>query len=57
MYIIVFLSPCRSMSGTHLLRMGHNRSSSRGSSKDFSIATPEEYVKGFGGDFVIKRVG
>lgn len=48
---------CRSMSGTHLLRMGHSRSSSKGSLKDFTIATPEEYVKRFGGDFVIKRVG
>ncbi|ELU03368.1 hypothetical protein CAPTEDRAFT_150877 [Capitella teleta] len=45
------------MSGTHLLRMGHIRTPSRGSKdKDATIATPEEYVRKYGGDFVINRV-
>ncbi|KAK2176011.1 hypothetical protein NP493_691g01009 [Ridgeia piscesae] len=37
----------RSMSGVHLIRYGHRRAASK--SKDFSVATPEEFVKRFGG--------
>ena len=46
----------RSMSGHHLAKYGHQRSLSRGHSKDFTVATPEEFVKRFGGDRVINKV-
>ena len=48
---------CRSMSGVHLIRYGHRRAASK--SKDFSVATPEEFVKRFGGASitVINKVG
>ena len=44
------------MSGHHLAKYGHQRSLSRGHSKDFTVATPEEFVKRFGGDRVINKV-
>jgi len=44
------------MSGHHIARYGHQRSLSRGHSKDFTVATPEEFVKRFGGDRVINKV-
>lgn len=47
---------CRSMSGVHLMKFGHYRTLSRGSLKDFTVATPEEFVKKFGGDRVINKV-
>ena len=46
----------RSMSGHHIAKYGHQRSLSRGLSKDFTVATPEEFVKQFGGDRVINKV-
>ena len=47
----------RSMSGHHIAQNGLQRSLSRGlSSKDFTVATPEEFVKRFGGDRVINKV-
>jgi len=46
----------RSMSGHHIARYGHQRSLSKGHSKDFTVATPEEFVKRFGGDRVINKV-
>ncbi len=50
---------CRSMSGPHLMGSVHRRQGSKGTGvhvKDFSVATPEEFVKRFGGDTVIYRV-
>jgi len=44
------------MSGHHIAQLGHQRSLSRGLSKDFTVATPEEFVKRFGGDRVINKV-
>ena len=44
------------MSGQHLSTMGHRRTQSRGSLKDFTVATPEEFVKRFGGNKVINKV-
>ena len=46
------------MSGVHLTRMGHHRNNSKGNifSKDFSVATPEEFVKRFGGKTIINKV-
>lgn len=44
------------MSGAHLMKIGHKRTSSKGHVKDFSVATPEEFVKRFGGDVVINKV-
>ena len=46
----------RSMSGVHLTRYGHQRTHSKGHSKDFTVATPEEFVKRFGGDRFINKV-
>ena len=44
------------MSGHHIAQLGHQRSLSRGLSKDFTVATPEAFVKRFGGDRVINKV-
>ena len=46
------------MSGHHIAQNGFQRSLSlsRGMSKDFTVATPEEFVKRFGGDRVINKV-
>ncbi len=46
------------MSGPHLMKYNghHQRNSSKGSAKDFSVATPEEFVKSYGGDRVINKV-
>ena len=44
------------MSGHHIAKYGHQRTLSRGHSKDFTVATPEEFVKRFGGDRVINKV-
>ena len=52
-----FYSVFRSMSGptvSHLL--GHQRTGSRSLPKEFSVATPEEFVKRFGGVKVINKV-
>lgn len=54
--VLVFGSLRRSMSGQHLNRYGHQRKSSKGHSKDFLVATPEEFVKRFGGDCVVNKV-
>ena len=45
------------MSGAHLM-LSHRRQGSKGSGhvKDFSVATPEEFVRRFGGDFVVNKV-
>ena len=45
----------RSMSGA-VGMSGHQRVGSRSLPKDFSVATPEEFVKRFGGDKVINKV-
>ncbi|XP_013400503.1 acetyl-CoA carboxylase isoform X2 [Lingula anatina] len=45
--------PLRSMSGTHMTAMNDRR---RASVKDFLVATPEEFVKRFGGNKVINKV-
>jgi hypothetical protein len=44
------------MSGVHITRFGHKRTLSKGHIKDFTVATPEEFVKRFGGDRVINKV-
>ena len=36
--------------------VGHQRKLSKGHAKDFVVATPEEFVKRFGGDFVVNKV-
>ena len=48
----------RSMSGPLLSQAGHGhrRTGSRTYPKDFTVATPEEFVKRFGGDRVINKV-
>lgn len=46
----------RSMSGQHLNNFGHQRKHSKGHSKDFTVATPEEFVRRFGGNRVINKV-
>ena len=38
------------------MRYGHQRNHSKGHTKDFSVATPEEFVKRFGGNKVINKV-
>ena len=45
------------MSGAHLM-LNHRRQGSKGSGhvKDFSVATPEEFVRRFGGDYVVNKV-
>lgn len=45
-----------SMSGQHLNNFGHQRKHSKGHSKDFTVATPEEFVRRFGGNRVINKV-
>lgn len=45
----------RSMSGVNISRYGHKRTLSKGHLKDFTVATPEEFVKRFGGDHVINK--
>ncbi|ESN91709.1 hypothetical protein HELRODRAFT_69944 [Helobdella robusta] len=44
------------MSGQHLDHLGHRRTQSKGSCKDFTVATPEEFVKRFGGNRVVDKV-
>ncbi|XP_076323761.1 acetyl-CoA carboxylase-like [Tachypleus tridentatus] len=44
----------QSMSGTHLLQQG--KEVSRNDGKDFTVATPEEFVKRFGGNRVINKI-
>ena len=44
------------MSGVHHMKFGQYRNLSRGSLKDFTVATPEEFVKKFGGDRFINKV-
>ncbi|XP_022238321.1 acetyl-CoA carboxylase-like [Limulus polyphemus] len=44
----------QSMSGTHLLQQG--KEASRIDGKDFTVATPEEFVKRFGGNRVINKI-
>ena len=44
------------MSGTHLMRFGHQRQHSKGYIKDFTVATPEEFTKRFGGNQTINKV-
>ena len=46
----------RSMSTTHLSHYARHRKVSKGHPKDFTVATPEEFVKRFGGDHVINKV-
>ena len=44
------------MSGVNISRFGHKRTHSKSHIKDFTVATPEEFVKRFGGDRVINKV-
>jgi hypothetical protein len=44
------------MSGQHLQKAVPQRKVSRSYPKDFSIATPEEFVRRFGGDRVVNKV-
>jgi hypothetical protein len=65
-YLLIVIAVCeftfhnycfnRTMSGVQITRLGHQRTHSKGHIKDFTVATPEEFVKRFGGDRVINKV-